>query len=81
MDRDTAVKAIRMENVERRAWAEAEISDVDGRWIAADTAALITYSISARWNYETSASKYLCGTVYRRDGQDWHVASHQQTAM
>jgi hypothetical protein len=81
IDRDTAVKAIRMENDEGRAWAEAEISDVDGRWIAADTAALITYSVRARWNYEASASKYLCGTVYRHDGPDWHVASHQQTAM
>jgi len=79
IDRDTAVAAIRQENVEGRAWAEVRFDDVDGRWITTGTAALITYTATARWNYESTASKTLCASVYVRVGGSWRVAFHQQT--
>src|SRR5215210_9283008 len=53
IDRETAVAAIRQENVEGRAWAEVRFNDVDGRWITIDAAALIIYMATARWNYES----------------------------
>ena len=81
IDRDTAVAAIRQENVEGRAWAEVRFDDVDGRWITSDAAALISYMATARWNYESSASKTLCGSVYVRVGGSWRVAFHQQTPI
>ena len=40
------------------------MDDVDVRWITVDAAALITYMATARWNYESSASKTLCASVY-----------------
>ena len=81
IDRDTAVAAIRKENAEGRAWAEVRFDDVDGRWITIDTAALISYMATARWNYESSASKTLCASVYVRVGGSWRVAFHQQTPI
>ena len=81
IDRDTAVAAIRQENAEGRAWAEVRFDDVDGRWITTDTAALISYMATARWNYESSASKTLCASVYVREGGSWRVAFHQQTPV
>jgi hypothetical protein len=79
IDRDTAVAAIRQENVEGRAWAEVRFDDVDGRWIKSDAAALITYMATAHWNYESTASKAFCASVYVRVGESWRVAFHQQT--
>jgi hypothetical protein len=79
IDRDTAVAAIRQENVEGRAWAEVRFDDVDGRWITTGAAALITYTATARWNYESTASKTLCASVYVRVGGSWRVTFHQQT--
>jgi len=79
IDRDTAVAAIRQENVEGRAWAEVRFDDVDGRWITTGTAALITYTATARWNYESTASKTLCASVYVRVSGSWRAAFHQQT--
>jgi Domain of unknown function (DUF4440) len=81
IDRDTAVAAIRKENAEGRAWAEVSFDEVDGRWITTDAAALITYTATARWNYESSASKTLCASVYLREGGSWRVAFHQQTPI
>jgi Domain of unknown function (DUF4440) len=81
IDRDTAVAAIRKENAEGRAWAEVRFDDVDGRWIKSDAAALITYTATARWNYESSASKTHCASVYVRVGGSWRVAFHQQTLI
>jgi len=81
IDRDTAVAAIRKENAEGRAWAEVRLDDVDGRWITSDAAALITYVATARWNYESAASKTLCASVYARVGGSWRVAFHQQTPI
>jgi len=79
IDRDTAVAAIQKENVEGRAWAEVRFDDVDGRWIKSDSAALITYMATARWNYESTASETFCASVYVRVGESWRVAFHQQT--
>ena len=81
IDRETAVAAIRRENAEGHAWAEVRFDDVDGRWITIDTAALISYMATARWNYESSASKTLCASVYVRVGGSWRVAFHQQTPI
>jgi hypothetical protein len=81
IDRDTAVAAIRQENAEGHAWAEVRFDDVDGRWIKSDATALITYTATARWNYESSASKTLCASVYIREGGSWRVAFHQQTPI
>src|SRR5215211_7421429 len=68
IDRETALAAIRKENAEGRAWAEVRFNDVDGRWITIDAAALITYMATARWNYESTASKTLCASAYVRVG-------------
>jgi Domain of unknown function (DUF4440) len=81
IDRERAVAAIRKENAEGRAWAEVRFDDVDGRWIRSDAAALITYMATARWNYESSASKTHCASVYVRVGESWRVAFHQQTPI
>jgi Domain of unknown function (DUF4440) len=81
IDRERAVAAIRKENAEGRAWAEVRFDDVDGRWIKSDAAALITYMATARWNYESSASKTHCASVYVRVGESWRVAFHQQTPI
>jgi hypothetical protein len=81
IDREKAVAAIRKENAEGRAWAEVSFDEVDGRWITTDAAALITYTATARWNYESSASKTLCASVYLREGGSWRVAFHQQTPI
>jgi hypothetical protein len=81
IDRETAVAAIRKENAEGRAWAEVRFDDVDGRWITTDAAALITYMATVRWNYESSASKTLCASVYVRVGESWRVSFHQQTPI
>jgi Domain of unknown function (DUF4440) len=81
IDRETAVAAIRKENAEGRAWAEVSFDEVDGRWITTDAAALISYMATARWNYESSASRTLCASVYLREGGSWRVAFHQQTPI
>jgi hypothetical protein len=81
IDREKAVAAIRNENAEGRAWTEVRFDDVDGRWIATDAAALITYMATARWNYASSASRTLCASVYVRVGGSWRVAFHQQTPI
>ena len=81
IDRERAVAAIRKENAEGHAWAEVSFDDVDGRWLSADAAALITYMATARWNYESSASKTLCASVYVREGGSWRVTFHQQTSI
>jgi hypothetical protein len=80
IDRETAVAAIRGENAAGRAWAEVSMVDVDGRWIVPDAVALVTYLATARWNYESAASGYLCSTVYLRRQGTWQVSLHQQTA-
>jgi hypothetical protein len=81
IDRERAVAAVRKENAEGHAWAQVGFDDVDGRWIKSEAAALITYMATARWNYESSASKTLCASVYVREGGSWRVAFHQQTPI
>jgi hypothetical protein len=67
------------QHIEHRSFVRFD--DVDGRWITTDAAALITYMATARWNYESSASKTLCASVYVREGGSWRVAFHQQTPI
>jgi Domain of unknown function (DUF4440) len=81
IDRERAVAAIRKENAEGRAWEEVRFDEVDGRWITTDAAALISYIATARWNYESSASRTLCSSVYVGVGGSWRVAFHQQTPI
>jgi hypothetical protein len=79
IDRETAVAAIQKENAEGRAGVEVHFDDAVGRWLTTDTAVLVSYCATARWNYETVASQTLCSTVYIRQGEAWRVAFHQQT--
>jgi Domain of unknown function (DUF4440) len=81
IDLKTAVEAIRQENAEGRAWAEVQFDDVDVRWLVSDVAALISYKATARWNYESAASQWLCASVYVREEGTWRVGFHQQTAV
>jgi hypothetical protein len=79
IDRDIAVAAIRQENAEGRAWAEVSFDEVCAKWIWQDTAALISYVATARWNDESTPSQTLCATVYVQLDGSWRVAFHQQT--
>src|SRR5262245_36259951 len=81
IDRYTAVDAIEKENSEGRAWAEVRFDDAAGRWLAIETAVLLSYRATTRWNYEAAASQMLCTTVYVREGHAWRVAFHQQTPV
>jgi hypothetical protein len=81
IDRETAVAAIEKENAEGRAWAEVHFDDAIGRWLTTDTAVLVSYRATARWNDEAVASQTLCATVYVRQGKTWRVAFHQQTTQ
>lgn len=79
IDRATAVDAIRDENRQGRHWAEVAFDDV--AILTLDNATeLLTYSASARWNYEPSASRTICATIYVKRQGKWRVAFHQQTA-
>ena len=80
IDRETAVAAILKENAAGRAWAEVYFDDVVGRWLAKDTAFLISYRATARWNDEEVASEMLCATLYVRQEEAWRVMFHQQTS-
>ena len=80
IDRETAVAAIQRENVAGRAWAEVHFDDVIGRWLATDTAVLVSYRVTARWNDEAVVSEMLCATVYVRQEEMWRVMFHQQTS-
>jgi Domain of unknown function (DUF4440) len=79
IDRETAVAAIQKENATGRAWAEVRFEDALARWLATDTAVIISYRATVRWNYEAVASQVLCATVYIRQQKAWCVAFHQQT--
>ena len=63
IDRDAAVAAIRRENADGCSWAEVTIDDVDGRWIS-DDVALMTYHVTARWNYDPTG----VGHAHTRSG-------------
>jgi hypothetical protein len=58
-----AVDAIRKENREGRHWADVKFENTAARPIATDCV-LLTYLVTARWNYETAPSKALCSTIY-----------------
>jgi hypothetical protein len=76
--RDVAVDAIRTENAEDRKWADVQFENARALAIAAG-AALLTYKVTARWNYEESGSTAWGTTTYVRRGGRWKVAFHQQT--
>ena len=40
---------------------------------------LLSYTATARWNYEDTPSTILCSTLYVMDDGQWRVALHQQT--
>ena len=76
--RDFAVDAIKTENAENRKWAEVAFSAV--RCVAlTDDVALLTYTVSSRWNYENTAVGALASSVYVKNGSNWKLAFHQQT--
>src|SRR5262245_5470013 len=74
IDRETAVAAIQKENAEGRAWWDVLFDDAGGRWLTTDTAILVSYCATARWNDEAVASRSLCTTVYVRYRDAWRVA-------
>jgi hypothetical protein len=77
ISRDFAVEAIRKENAENRKWSEVRFGNVRAQPIAADTAAL-TYTVSSRWNYETSDTISIASSIYVKRGGAWKLAVHQQ---
>jgi hypothetical protein len=78
--RDVAIEAIRRENVEGRRWADVQFDDVRTLSLG-DTAALLTYKATARWEGETTKIVALCTSAYVRRGGTWKLALHQQTAL
>jgi hypothetical protein len=78
--RDTAVEAIRQENVEGRRWAEVNMHEVRTLPLS-DAAVLLTYRVTARWEGEQAPILALASSAYvRRDGR-WKLAFHQQTPL
>lgn len=78
--RDFAVDAIKTENAENRKWAEVEFSAVRCVKLTEDVA-LLTYTVSSRWNYENTAVAALASSAYVKHGTDWKLAFHQQTSI
>src|SRR5215471_12349787 len=60
IDRDSAVAAIRQENADGRAWAEVRFDEVRCEWLSQNASALLTYLVTARWNYESRPSRTMC---------------------
>src|SRR5262245_66184900 len=57
IDRETAVAAIQKDNAEGRAWAQVHFDDIVARWFTEDSAVLVSYCATARWNHEAVASQ------------------------
>jgi Domain of unknown function (DUF4440) len=75
-----AVEAIREENREERRWADVKFENEEARQIGMDCL-LLTYLVTARWNYETAPSKALCSTIYGGPAGNRKILLHQQTAV
>jgi Domain of unknown function (DUF4440) len=75
-----AVDAIRQENREGRRWAQVKFENTAARQIGTD-GMLLTYLVTARWNYETGPSKALCSTIYVGPRGSRKVLLHQQTGV
>jgi hypothetical protein len=78
--RDTAVAAIREENLQNRYWAEVSLSDQRVLAPTPDTCVLI-YKATARWNYEEHPNTVLCSSIYALDSGEWKLVFHQQTRV
>ena len=78
--RDFAVDAIKTENAENRKWAEVEFSAVHCVKLTGNVA-LLTYTVSSRWNYEETVLSALASSVYVKLGPHWKLAFHQQTPI
>jgi hypothetical protein len=78
--RAMAVEAIRAENAEGRRWAEVDLDDVSSLRFA-DTACLLTYRATARWEHETARIVALASSVYTLHNGTWKLAFHQQTPL
>ncbi len=78
--RDFAVDAIKTENAENRKWAEVEFSAIHCVKLTEDVA-LLTYTVSSRWNYGSTAVTALASSAYVKHGPDWKLAFHQQTPI
>jgi hypothetical protein len=78
IDRTTAVAAIREENRRGHHWAEVNFDNVAAVELMRDVV-LLSYTATARWNYEDTPSTILCSTLYVMDDGQWRVALHQQT--
>jgi len=78
IDLISALAAIREENVKGHYWADVSFSDVRARDLSADIK-LLTYTATARWNYEPLARNAICSTIYVSKSDRWRIAAHQQT--
>jgi hypothetical protein len=78
--RDTAIAAIGQENAEGRRWAEVAFDNILLTQPTQDTAVLI-YRVTARWEYQQSATQAFASTLYVRDNGRWKVSFHQQTPV
>jgi hypothetical protein len=78
--RDVAVDAILVENAEGRRWAEVNFEGVSSVQLTEEVA-LLTYSVSARWEHEASEYAALASSVYVKREGAWKLAFHQQSPL
>lgn len=80
ISRETAVKAIRVENAEGRRWAEAHFDNVRLVPLTPD-AVVLTYGVTARWEHAPATVSALASSVYVHRSGAWKLAFHQQTPL
>jgi hypothetical protein len=80
IDLETAIAAIRQENVAGHRWAEVAFEDVRCLELAAGVA-LLSYRARARWSYAVDPITVLCGSIYVEREGAWRLAYHQQSAV
>ena len=80
IDLETAIAAIREENVAGHRWAEVAFEEVRCLTLAPGVA-LLSYRARARWSYAVDPIRLLCGSVYVERDAAWQLAYHQQSAL
>lgn len=80
ISRDFAVRAIETENAEGRRWTDVTFDEA--RFLVlGDDIALLHYRAVARWEGETTPIEVLASSLYVRQGDDWRLTFHQQSAV
>src|SRR4029450_4618026 len=78
--REIAVDANRTENEQRRRRAELTFLEIRQLRLT-DTASLLNYRVTARWEHEESSVTLLASSIYVRRDEAWKLAFHQQTPL